>query len=230
MHWAAFGGGKKLLQLSDSAHPVRAATISPDGTEAIATYASGGIKRFDLTTSRVLPLASKAPTGVGWYDPTGKRLVISDMVLPEICDVQTGRVIASIPGTYTGSFDISADGACAVFACRNRSAKVVDLSNGHVSKVLGSTENDVNTVNISPDGTLAITNERNGTSEIWNTKNGHRVAVLRGYRSVVQNACFSQDGRLVSTRGTKQDGSCRVYYTYADDVLSLAKKQLESMK
>jgi WD40 repeat protein len=229
--WALFDREKKVTQLSNSDKPSRFAAMRPDGKEALIYYNdSGAMTRVELPSGRVLNRWTKDHQRAPWYEPTGRRFITSTQELTTICDAATGDIIGTIPGKYTSSFDISADGKLMVLACRDKTVQIVDLEKGKLIKTISGAENEVNVVAISPDGSKVIACEKNGTCEVWETKSLDRIAILRGYKGTVQNAIFSRNGKFISTRGTKQDGSCRVYYTNTEDVLTLAKSKLAAMK
>jgi len=227
--WALFEKGKKVIQLSDKDRPAQFATISPDGKRIVLMRRAEHItSMIDATTGTVIQEWKKDHVGAPVYDPTGSRLLMTSQRNLEVCDIN-GKILGTFPGSYTSSLDMSGDGRYLVLACRDKTVSIINMQNAKIANTIKGAENDVNVVAISRDGSKVIACEKNGTCEVWETLTGKRIAVLRGYKGTVQNAIFSPDGRLISTRGTRTDGSCRVYYTYAEDVLVLAKEKLRKM-
>ncbi|WP_143520888.1 NB-ARC domain-containing protein [Puniceibacterium antarcticum] len=102
----------------------------------------------------------------------------------------------------------SPDGAWAITASFDDTARIWRVADGAAGPVLRGHEGGVRTGAFSPDGAWAIT-VSDDTARLWRVADGAAGPVLRGHEGSVRTAAFSPDGALAIT--ASRDDTARIW-------------------
>src|SRR5262249_37175760 len=92
---------------------------------------------------------------------------------------------------------VSADGARALTAGKDGTARLWDLASGRELHVLEH-ESLVYSTAFAPEGRLVATGAHDGSVRIWDQESGFLLAKLAGHDDIVGRLLFAKDGRLAS--------------------------------
>jgi WD40 repeat protein/serine/threonine protein kinase len=107
------------------------------------------------------------------------------------------------------SASFSPDGARAITASEDATARIWDAASGKSLVTLRGHQYPVTGAGFSPDGRRALTSSDDGSAAVWDASSGRRIATLMGHRSGVTSAAFSPDGESVLTASL--DGTARIW-------------------
>jgi len=92
----------------------------------------------------------------------------------------------------------SSDGKLAAISSWDGTAKIVDVADGSVLKVLKGHDDGIKTITFNPRRNLVATTSVDGSARIWDTGSGNTLHVLK-HDGPVNTAFFSPDGASIVT-------------------------------
>lgn len=105
--------------------------------------------------------------------------------------------------------DLSRDGARAVTASIDDTARVWDVRTGRCTATLAGHTGVLSDASFCADGRRVVTASDDGTARVWDAQTGACVATLAGHTDTVETAAFHPDGERVVT--ASRDGTTRIW-------------------
>jgi WD40 repeat protein/serine/threonine protein kinase len=177
--------GKLLVTAGDN--------LTAGEEDEVAIFELQGQKPNQLRRIRV-----SRPRCVAFLDPSTIAVGTFDHSI-RIFDVATGRELRETPGHrgWIADIAVSADGARALTAGKDGTARLWDLASGRQLRVLEHRSMVYSTA-FAPDGRLVATGAQDGAVRIWDPESGSLRATLAGHQDIVGRLLFAKDGLLAS--------------------------------
>jgi WD40 repeat protein len=132
-----------------------------------------------------------------------RRLLSGETAAPATARGQASLLIRLIEAheSTIRSVALTPDGALAVTASDDGSAKLWETVSGRLVAALRGHTSSVMAVAVAPDGWRAITGSTDRTAKIWDLEGGRLQSTLVGHSWGVAGVAFSPDGALAVTGG-----------------------------
>jgi WD40 repeat protein len=178
------------------------ASLSPDGTEALAVDWYGTMMIVDLASRKVTKIPHVA---VAEFSPDGRYVVSGgDNGVVQVREARTGR-IRSTTATGDGTFtSLTFDRTGGEFATGTDSGVVETwrLVDGHAGRIAAMREGrSVNALALSSDGAL-LAASGDKVLNLWHALSGRSAGTMIGHEDWITSAEFSPDGGRVLTAST----------------------------
>lgn len=173
-----------ILTLPEPAAKANVAEFSPDGTMAVIAFADGKAGILNIKKNEFNYLVDRSADGVS---PDKKNRA------------HTASVITA---------QFSNDNNYVVTASEDRTAKIWDIKNGSLKKVLAKHKDRLYSARFSPDGSKVVTASKDRVAMIWNIAD-ENVLQLTGHGASVLSAQFTLDGKKIIT--TSFDTTARIW-------------------
>jgi WD40 repeat protein/energy-coupling factor transporter ATP-binding protein EcfA2 len=219
-----------LATLNGHAAEVNEVTWSPDGLQ-LASAASSSIylwKPEAGASPKVLYGHTETVYGLS-YSPDGQRLASAGMDSVRFWDVSSGENTATMSGYEAIWLSVawSPDGEQVASGASDGMILLWDAYTGERLAALAGHTGSIWDLAWSPDGKVLASASADETVRLWDVVAGTTITTLTGHQGTVRAVAWSPDGRLLASAGML-DRTVRIYYAlFAEDVLPIAKAQLE---
>ena len=224
--------GERLHRLTDHTDPVYDVAWSPNGQQLVTAANDGSVRLWKLSdeTSEHF-LASNSLNSISWQPDGAHFAAGASNGLVNVWDVTTGqRYDWTGQGSTVLAIAWHPDGRW--LASGGQDGQIIiwdtatdDWTTGHIWKQdfdLGEQIWD-----LAWQGNLLAASGVNGSVKVWDVVTGATVANYGGHQGAVRAVNWSPDGCHLVTVG-QTDGTALVHYAnFADDLLPLARRQLE---
>jgi WD40 repeat protein/tetratricopeptide (TPR) repeat protein len=209
--WEVASG--RRLGLPKEAGTCGRAAFSPDGRRMLLLGRDGkGVRIWDRVSGQVVgpnPV-TEASVHAG-FSPDGRLVFTSGGSQVHLWDAATGRAIASLPRSETGTVSaaFSPDSRRVLSYGEDGIARIWDVVAGRDSGVTMRHGGAISSGSFSPDGRLVLTSGGNYMARVWDAITGRAIGSPLRTGGSVNESSFSPDGRLVAT--ASQDGQAVIF-------------------
>lgn len=212
--WVWEGSGTQLKQVGKPLGSFGQARLSRDGRRIATNDISykgepTPLRVWDTSTRKELLTLDAGHTFTA-FSPDGQRMVaiFGD---PQVLDVATGKVLATLNGHVGDVFTVSfsPDGAHIVTTTTDGTARVWDAASGRLLALLRNGANRLWRATFSPDGRQLLAISSDHTALLWDLASERLLAMLQGHVADLTRAQFSADGTRIFTAAA--DGTARVW-------------------
>ena len=174
---------------------LRNISLSPDGTQVIASAVEAGLLVWDIATGELLHNYIYDGVLAAEFHPDDGTVLIGDFPLLRTINPQTGAIVRTNSGHIRGILNIAitSDGSRAFTASVDETIREWDLTNGQIVRRYASSNATLGEVALSPDGEIVLVGSKDGTATLRDMATGaelHRMVVDQPIVAVA----FSPDG------------------------------------
>ena len=232
--------GEHLATLSGHTDVVHDVVWSPDGKQLASASQEFTVRLWDVSaalntsvdtgqTTVELTGHTNAVNSVA-YSPDGQRLAsASTDTTIHLWDANSGENTLVLSGHEGAVLSVvwSTDGQQLASGATDGNIIVWDTgTGGHIATLTGHTA-AIWDLAWSPDGEQLASASNDETVRLWDTTTWETIATLTGHTGMVRAVTWSPDGRRLASAGAL-DHTIRIYYTnFEQDVLPIARAQLE---
>jgi WD40 repeat protein/serine/threonine protein kinase len=207
--------GKELRTFRGHNNWVTTVAFSPDGKRLASGSSDQTVKVWDVETNqefRIFHEKLPVATSVA-FSPDGNRLASGSYKSMMISDVNSGKVLRTLPGGVD-CVTFSPDGTrVATGGSHDRSIRLWDVASGkELQTILGPihevrSATQINTLAFSPDGKYLASGSHQGAVKLWDVAGGKEIRTFEGAKNqdlenMVWRIAFSPDGtRLACNHG-----------------------------
>ncbi len=203
-------GGDELRSFAGIAGQVHDAAFSADGSRVVGAGSDGLARVWDARTGQpqaVLPGGNGGPLLAVRFAPDGQRLVGAGQAAVRIWDVDSGQVLADVPGTIArdGGPVFDRAGQWVVTLTAGSTARVWSAETGAALASFGVAGDPVRQAVFSPTEPTVLTVGDNGVMRVWDVRSGQPTAQSLGLANPSASPNFSRDGSRVVAAGSNYD-------------------------
>jgi WD40 repeat protein/serine/threonine protein kinase len=198
------------LPLQEAVGTARGARVeySPDG-KRIASFHSGTVEVWDVTTGRVLMVLCKGQRGQQGlaFSPDGNYLAAGG----KVWNAQNGTEVMTLYKAQERMECVafSPDGKRIASVDFNGTLKVWDAGTAKELLAVRGDEDAYRQISFSPDGNQIVSAGTDGTIRIWDTNTGAEMMILRGHADIITSVKFSPDGKRIVSGS--RDGTAKLW-------------------
>ncbi len=177
--------------------------FSPDGTKLATGDVEGGLRLWEVATSKLL-LNFEGHIGWVWstaWSPDGRILAScsSDKTI-RLWDTQTKECINILKGHTSSIWSVafSPNGEIIASGSDEPIIRLWDVKSGECSKTLSGHTGRILSVAFSPDGQTLASGSDDCTIRIWNVSTG-KCQILQGHTNHIWSVVFSGEGNTLAS-------------------------------
>jgi WD40 repeat protein len=193
-------GYRSLESPEGHAACIGACAVTPDGRRAVSTSMDGTQKIWDLESGHLRSTMEGdreyvVPCAV---TPDGQRMVSARRGRLNVCDLESGRSLASLgPGSWVDACVVSPDGRRVISASHEGILQVWDLDSGRSLATLRGHYASVCEHAMTGDGGFSSSTSLDGTVIIYANGSERVLATVQGYSDHMTACAVTPDGQRV---------------------------------
>jgi WD40 repeat protein len=186
---------------SDPAGRIDALRVFAQGRRAVAGYADGTIKLWDLATARTIATLSGGMNGISWlgFSLDERRMLAHDgKQVMQLWDLTSNRPLASFTALTPGASAFAPDGKEFFMIVNGKTAKLHETRTGRVIATLAESINTFTCMGWMDRRHIYVCGT-DRTVKIYETPTLRRRGVLIGHTDWVNSASLSSDSKMLLT-------------------------------
>lgn len=202
--------GKRVFSCPAGAGDYNNPTLSPDGRWMASNDQHAAVRMWDVAKGVMIYSLYGDPRkqsnmALGFaFSPDGKILAVgnSERETLQFLEVDTGRMIRSVDGTFTENLRFNSDGS-RIAAIRGSEITILNPATGETLQFLRGNTRAISSLAISRDGRLLAAGGEDNQTRVWDLVMGREIRRVGGpltrYDLGATAVAFSPDGLWVAT-------------------------------